>query len=294
MRYKDLLVEVPVSDIRALNDLTADDSSWTYSGSNPTHSMERKLVKNANLLMKANWLQKIENAFSKTNHDYRIYFVNPSNKEEMSGDSEFSNGIFSMQDAVEFMPELEEISTSGRNSITIVLTGNDTDEDYYMPTTPWIVAHRFAHIIEDFILPSGPLSHMKSGANLNRHNLNPTDHNMGILMGIMSHAYDVSVSTFKLTSQTMHQDLIKRVFTMKSARDSNMLQGEFFAELFAQYLLTGKITFNPLPTDGEWKERIRSPEALQQGNKKLEELRINMMNIFSDVLDDLQGKVCIF
>jgi hypothetical protein len=96
---------------------------------------------------------------------------------------------------------------------------------------------------------------------------------------------------------------------MKSVRDRNLpFFGEFIYELVAQWIITGKITFNPLPKDLElsrrkawgrprWDNtrRSRVPDAeFDQWNEALQHYAERYTDYLDYVFQGLQGRIFIF
>lgn len=109
------------------------------------------------------------------------------------------------------------------SALTAVFTFNEGTER--RPMTPWIIAHRLTHLIEEADYqnerPFGVIM-------------------MGLQFGFMQLGYDV-IGTNSV------DNIVPLIGTTKAARDGALVNiGEFVAECFAQYLVQGRIILNPL------------------------------------------------
>ena len=87
---------------------------------------------------------------------------------------------------------------------------------------------------------------------------------------------------------------------MKSAREGNLRNwGEFAHELLAQYLLTGKITFNPLPetlqvgTGASGRKQFRRSEQLMRDNTNVDGYISQLEASLQRVLNSAVGKIFV-
>lgn len=166
-------------------------------------------------------------------------------------------------------------------AVTILFTNNNADE--WMPMTAWIAAHRIAHAMK-------------------------VDHDMIARMDaqlfpladrILRKAYKISFSK-DWNTQTNHRfQIFRQIGTFKSAR-RNILRNraEFYYELFAQYITTGDIRFDPLPHyrlyNLDWFDRLwHRPNfhLLPAFDVELEGVRLRIKDFFNDALISSVGKV---
>jgi hypothetical protein len=128
------------------------------------------------------------------------------------------------------------------NAITYIVTNNRGADR--IPLTAWTLAHRFGHAIA----ATGRMSRKPMPAFEYF-----TNELMRDLRMIIEQAYGENVrfqygSPADANQARMMQKVCCAIGTMKSARDGTLRNiFEFAYELIAQYIITGKITFNPLP-----------------------------------------------
>jgi hypothetical protein len=108
-------------------------------------------------------------------------------------------------------------------SLTAVFAFNEgTDR---MPLTPWLIAHRLCHLVEE-AYGSG-----KGG--------------MAPIMVDLQNRW--SQLGYDAVGTTSIQEFLCDIGTTKTCRDGTLVNiGEFVAECFAQYLITGRIKLNPV------------------------------------------------
>jgi hypothetical protein len=174
------------------------------------------------------------------------------------------------------------------DALTLVF-GHDAGDDR-LPFTPWIIAHRMLHAIyETHDATAYPLLHAQ-------------------FLGIsrMLDYMPAGVADPKLTIDS----LLHAVGTFNSARQDRIGNaGEFVAEVFAQFLVTGRITLAPVgtsvrPVVGTREQaeqsdtpvrtepyRVAKPDVL---NKMLRRWADNCETAFKTVLAGLTGKIIVF
>lgn len=109
------------------------------------------------------------------------------------------------------------------NAISVVFTNNRGDER--IPLNYWAIAHRFGHMISK----EQGFEYLKK--------------ELRYEFGVVARSYGIN---------QIDEEVIRGLFTvfgsMKSARDNNLRNiYEFYYELIAQYITTGKVTFNNPP-----------------------------------------------
>lgn len=110
-------------------------------------------------------------------------------------------------------------------ALTAVFAFNEGDGR--LPFTPWMIAHRLAHLIDE------QKSSLRDRTAISE-----------ALRSLNSVWRDLGYENVGMTSL---DHLIHEIGTFKSARDGTTGDlGEFVAECFAQYLITGKITLKEL------------------------------------------------
>lgn len=210
MKLKDLfenfkdINESPIGDINHMGDI-----------SNSTNFTPREKT-----LMKSDKFEpRLRNAFSKTPFIFDITFLHHDNFDASS--TQDNNQIFKHIPKKDSMISshykgLENIENNNPNSILFVLTGN-LSSDNRISLSPWIIAHKIGHSIEDKIYSA----HTS-----------------------FSYLYDL-----------MSEKYTKDLFNMNSWRIKNkpnqfLDYGEFKVELIAMYLIHGKVSANVENTFG--------------------------------------------
>lgn len=136
--------------------------------------------------------------------------------------------------------------TPDPDSITVLYTNNVTIDN--RPLTAWCLAHRIGHAIQTEKSPYRQPSEIMS----------------------------IIIDIFK---QKGHVDLVNDVndlFTMRSARNRVLTNGfDFFGELVAQHIISGRVRFNRLDYQG-----------IAEAEQKID-------SIISEMLASLRGKILV-
>ena len=173
-------------------------------------------------------------------NDFDLYFVNDKRVNNPSFREVGYKHLDFVRNIMQITPE--EIPDPSDDRITIIYTGNFGDERYM--ASGWILAHRFGHAISR--------SDNSTVGDLWRKFIkNLAD----IFKDILSKVYNIEVDLNMRGNYSQinkNQKILKfaaqQIGTMKSARENNLRNWyEFAYELLAQYLISGKIKFNPLP-----------------------------------------------
>lgn len=213
-------MEMPIANIKHVG-------NWNR-GSSFRHPVDRAL------LTSPRGLEKINRQWQRTPYVFDMYLVNDPrvNKQEFIEVGEVSEDF--VREKMKLTPEEFPGRTPG--VITIIFTNNRGNRRYM--ASGWILAHRFGHAL------------WASQGQMGKEWLEYTRHLRTVFRDMLSSVYDVNIGEKDYVSG---DDVILRlaahqVGTMKSAREASLNNWyEFAYELFAQYLLTGKITLNPLP-----------------------------------------------
>lgn len=188
----------------------------------------------------------------------------------------------------------EEIPDPAPGHITVIFTSNTGDQRYM--ASGWILAHRFGHAMA------------RGNNDVSREWREITNRLRELVVEILDQVYDITVPKRDNFGQGKYEKMLKYVAqqlgSMKSARDANLRNWyEFAYELLAQYMLTGKIKFSPLPdrlitglagwgrkeTRGaQWKETQR-----MYNEHDLEYYASELETMLDNVLDRAVGKVFV-
>jgi hypothetical protein len=174
-------------------------------------------------------VEKIHKRWSNTKQTFDFYFLRSAQAYKHVEVGEVNETWIRENLGVDIHPE--------EDAITVVFTNNRGAEA--VPMTAWTIAHRLGHAIRQLDEYQEVL-----GRQLERdlsdllqytYNVNPKQ-NMGGYYG------------YQRLNESALKALAHALGTMRSARQGNMRNFyEFAHEIFAQYLMTGRVTFNPLP-----------------------------------------------
>jgi hypothetical protein len=174
-------------------------------------------------------------------------------------------------------------------SITVIFTNNVGTEK--IPMTAWALAHRLGHAIRRNSTWKEFERQVIDDANRILRNVYGIERSYGY------HSLPDRDASAKL------RDLFHAIGTMKSARDQNLVTHyEFLYEMLAQYILTGKIKFNPLPTrlgrplvfgKGGFRYSKLSEEERQEYSDWMQSNTDNYVYYLDAVLDGLVGKIFV-
>ena len=272
MRYREL-AEAPIDQYAGLGDW--EDASGSFNSSN-RNEVSKNIINNPKAV------SKVRDIWQKVPQTFNFYFINAKIElDHFFGDiSEFSK-------KKTFAPFLDQMKLSP-NAINVIYTTNFTSQANYIPMTAWIMAHRLWHVFqfEDNVAP-------------------PVKHNVDLLL---SDAFAKTTSAYTGDAPVLGQnffmmssipwpncefnpELVTKLFTMRSAR-MNKLQNELDipAELFAQHLISGKISFNELPQQ----LTVRGEQYNLPGpNNIWGQLTTDLTGEFNQLLNACIGKVLV-
>lgn len=238
---------------------------------------------------------KTQKFFERTPYDFRLFFSNiPGTGQYSEYGPMGSNAIKEI-----FKDQAEQILDGSEDAITIVFVGNKGDSKVML--TPWMMAHRFGHAI----VAGNRNVDKRWGAwreaeqhffgqinNLLKEYYNKTKFNQ----------FDTNVN-WQLRQE--YNALFNAIGTQRSSRTGQIRRPyEFLYEIFAQYLGTGHVNFNPLPTNlgygrKSWGKSTNSlnikPEYRDENERKqiADRLAYDMELMFSDVLASSVGKIFV-
>lgn len=197
-------------------------------------------------------VEKIHKKWSNTSQNFDFYFLK-------------SKDAYKFREIGEVTPEwiLENLKVDikpSADSITVIFTQNTGTEK--IPMTAWAIAHRMAHALR-----------REKNFEQNFYNSVTQD-----FKDLLEYAYSVNVlksNQNNLRDQSILKSLAHTVGTMRSARQKKLVTfGEFIHELVAQWIITGRIKFNSLPSKlmigNKFIAKIGSDYDLEQWNSELE------------------------
>lgn len=237
-------------------------------------------------------IEKATKFFEQTPFDFRLFFSN------ISGTGKYSEHGPMSPDEIRkvFGKDAEEIINGSEDAITVVYVGNRGADKVML--TPWMMAHRFGHAI-------------RAGTrNQNWHTWEETEKYFfttvnELLEEHYSRTKSLWPSDFNITMTPEYNALFNAIGTQRSSKSGQIRRPyEFLYELFAQYLGTGKVTLNPLPTNlgygrKAWGNPTKymniKPEYRDEGDRQRESdsLAYTMELLFNDVLSSSVGKIFV-
>ena len=246
-------------------------------------------------------IEKATKFFEKTPYDFRLFFSN------IPGTGKYSEYGPMTPDQIKkvFGPQADAILQDSEDQITVVFVGNKGDRKVML--TPWMMAHRFGHAIQ-----AGNRGNRGWSAwgEAEKHFFTTINSTLGEYYGKV----DRGPSSYlgKPKSEQMNNNLtpeynalFNAIGTQRSSRSGEIRRPyEFLYELFAQYLGTGKVTLNPLPSNLGYGRKAWGnptnfmnikPEFRDESDRAYasEMLAGDMQMMFDDVLSNSVGKVFV-
>jgi hypothetical protein len=194
-------------------------------------------------------VEKITRKWSNTPVDFNMYFVNSPEAGRHHEVGEVTPAWLQSN-----MPKAAKEIKIKQGAINVIFTNNKGAER--VPMTAWVIAHRLCHALYRGSGGGNGTGHVGSEIVDIRDQIIMTSSTILKNYGIQtadSHRKLYRETGFTNTTNTYNspknlRDFYHAIGTMKSARDANIRNElEFVMELFAQYIITGKITFNKLP-----------------------------------------------
>jgi len=246
-------------------------------------------------------IKKITNQWYRTEFDFDFYFtqVPKLNKPEYR-----EHGVFTPEQQSGVEEIIDQEITPNSEGISIIFNGNSGAEKVMM--TGWVMAHRFGHSVR----ASRSDGRIQSAWADYVNDVNDS------LKGLVRDVYDINNLVFNRTrsqhggegesmvdinSQELFRHVVQQLSTFKSARDKKINRFyEFYYELFAQYLITGKIEFNVPPENivvamGPWgrKEtrKLIDPDLAEMWGRDLGGMADQIQDRIMNVLYACQGKI---
>lgn len=275
MRIRDLR-EAPINDLEFVGDI---DLSQPYNDRSPGAVMPNKLSKaDVGPAMSTKGRAKIFQMFEKTPFTFNFYILaNP----------ETAKSIGRFQDSHMQIPVDTFEKVVGKkhdpNSITFVVTNNVTNQGNYVPLTGWILAHRLGHGAQIGKHPLWNKTEMYFYNYLGRL-LGPTREQSLAFPRVRTRPYRSFVDP---VGDKQLMSLWVDIGTMRSARNKNTSSSlDIFPEIFAQYLLTGKVTFKPLDAHNHG-----LVNDVKTTNEKIMKLEDTINGMFPRILESMVGGI---
>jgi hypothetical protein len=240
---------------------------------------------------------KTQKFFEQTPYDFRLFFSN------IPGTGKYSEtgSVNAQQLQKMFGDEMaSQIIDGSEDAITVVFVGNSGDSKVMM--TPWIMAHRFGHAIQSGVRGSGGA--WSTWGEAEKHFFRAVNTMLEEYYG-KSGTNDYYSTPVKYNMTPEYNALFNAIGTQRSSRSGQIKRPyEFLYEIFAQYLGTGQVTFNPLPSNlgygrKNWgnpskymnlKPEYRDPSDRQEATQTLAN---DMQYMFDDVLSSSVGQIFV-
>lgn len=279
MRYYEFISEAPLSGYTPMGD---------FDKPGPFRGVDKKLVPHpVNQLKTAKF-------FEKTPYDFRLFFSNIPGTGKYSEYGPMRPQV--IQDI--FGEQAKEILDGSQDAITIVFVGNKGDSK--KPLTPWMMSHRFGHAIQAGVRMSSNTG-WNAWTEAEKHFFT----NINELLSEYYMKNGKTLSGYDSTLAPVYSALFNTIGTQHSSRSNQINRPyEFLYEIFAQYLGTGKVTFNPIPANlgygrKNWGNSSRyltvKSEYRDEGERAsiANRLANDMEILFDDVLSASVGKIFV-
>lgn len=259
------IMEAPIADISHLGD-------WEKSSSY-RDPRDRKLLTSVKALNKIKTMWKYP-----TEVDFNIILINNA---EANRQTEL--GMIDRKTIPDLFPvSADSIEALLRDDqVNIIFTNNKGAER--VPMTGWIMAHRFGHAL---YAGRGRSFYMKEAlATFNRY------------LGDILNEY--GIGRYKpMENNGPVTRFLEHLCIFRSAREKNLRSSfEAFYELFAQYIIRGAITFNPLPKSFKFGPSYytyaRPEDDYEYDNRAMEEMGDEMRQYFETAVHYAVGKVLV-
>ena len=283
---EDTVDEMALSTYKTMGDF---DKPGPFTGA------DKKLVPHAKNIEKATKF------FEQNPYDFRLFFSN------IPGTGKYGEYGPMTPDQIRkiFGADAEEIIQGSEDAITVVYVGNRGEAKVML--TPWVMAHRLGHAIQAGARGTRA-GHVWTAAE--KHffttvNSTLAEHYGKVDRGPSSYLGRPKAEQANVNLTPEYNALFNAIGTQRSSRSGQILRPyEFLYEIFAQYLGTGKITFNPLPANLTYGRKafgnptkfmnIR-PEYRDELSRKeaADRLAYDMELMFDSVLSGSVGKILV-
>ncbi len=283
------LFEAPIEDFNLIG-------NWSKNSSF-RHEQDRKLLTNP----KAQ--EKIKQQWIKTKVPFNLLFVNTPEANRHTEVGEVSG-----QWLQEKMPKAFPQMKLRDDAVNVIFTNNKGDERF--PMTAWIMAHRFGHVVARndwksyLVAPQPQVQEFTDAMNLVFERVSDLFRDAyGYKREIRQKYNGHSEYEYKQwrASQSRLVSFFQEIGTMRSARNKDLRNAfEFFPELLAQYMLSGKITFRPLPKSirygrfgHSWLAFTGNDHDYDYYNGHLRDLAEGLEDQFNELLHAVIGRIFV-
>jgi len=286
MRVTEFIIENTMDEM-ALKQFTP---MGDFDKSGPFKGVDKRLVPHpTNQLKTARF-------FEKTPYDFRLFFSN------IPGTGKYgeTGPVNAQQLQQMFGEQAQPIAEGSENAITVVFVGNSGDSKVMM--TPWIMAHRFGHAIQAGVRRNSGWSTWQEAE---KHFFTSVNTMLAEYYGKQARTGFGTTAPMKGDLTPEYNALFNTIGTQRSSRSGEIKRPyEFLYEIFAQYLGTGNVTFNPLPGNlgygrKNWGNPSKymniKPEYRDEGERAeaTQTLANDMHYMFDDVLSSSVGQIFV-
>lgn len=266
------LNETPISDFQLMGQWGEKD---------PKYGWDKKSI---SILTNQKSVEKIKRIWSKSNHQFKLIFLRNKKAPEYIEYGKVPEEWIKENLGIDVKQDPEVI--------TIIFTQNLGVEK--VPMTAWIIAHRFGHALAVAQYQRNQMwntTRMSNCSFLYNEFFNQ----------VLKDLEELTWNAYRTKDKTAVKKVAQAIGTMRSAREGKLFRiQEFPHELFAQYIITGKVKFNDLPKQlyqakmyGRPYYRYKlaaDPEDMRYELDYLEDLYNNMIK---DILDCCEGNIYV-
>lgn len=276
MQFREWLTETPIGQF---------DLMGNWGEKAPLKGWDKKSVK---ILTSEKGVEKIKQQWKKTNETFDMYLLRQPNAKNYLQHGEVTK---------EWVQENLNINIPfNENNISVIFTSNIGDNK--IPMTGWILAHRFGHAIsktQEFGHFHYELHQFMAQLLKEIYNKKVKWRNIGI--GYPETAFE---------DHELLRLLAQNLGTMKSAREGKIARiYEFTYDLISQYIITGKVVFQPklarqIYKKGPWGRKeiqaitINDQEAIQDMEEYIRDvIAPNLQWYCEDMLGSFVGRIFV-
>ncbi len=220
-----MVIEAPISDVTTLGWNPETNERGSFSDGRSFGQQDRRALDNPR------YVDRIVRTFANTPHVFEVFFVNLI--DSIDGDSPEENDDVDYHAGVTGAGVHNQFAgiPGKKGVIRVVLLSNLSPPQTKMMMTGWILAHKIGHALQD---------HMEGRSS--------TFPAFARKMSAVFRAVDRADGRKKSLNTYDYSPSFTNKLTMKSARDGRLNNPfEMFAEIVAQYLVTGKVTISGEP-----------------------------------------------
>lgn len=282
--------EAPIQDYQTIGNFDKNSSFR-----NP---VDRKLIQNPATI------ERVKQKFASTDHNFNLFFVNSPKANKHTEVGQVSEQWLKDNLGDEVYNAVVN-ATNADDSINVVFTNNKGTQGKNM--TGWIMAHRIAHALgryqsgyrvgsrlqKQFTNYEGSANALHSYASeimelYGRRNI-PTTYNK------MTGSYSDRGNTRRDQLSFLH--FMTKLCTFRSARENVVRDWfEILHELFAQYITTGKVTFNEAPPKfgtSQTGAYYLKPENKEDAQYLIDSMASGLEYMFDDLLREATGSILV-